>query len=203
MKNMRLRTYKILFSLIFSLIFHHSYAQNKSSSDVHVRGYYRRNGTYVAPHYRSVPNNTRTDNFSTFGNVNPYTGKEGTLHIENSNNLNSNSIKEKIGDVKTYSTTNNNKDSDLSKLLFYLKVFEDSGIDIKAAIKFNNKYSLDDRVIIKHLVYKIIRNEDIYDGNIDLFTVTAIMEFQMDNNLKIDGKAGKETYNRLLDAYPK
>jgi peptidoglycan hydrolase-like protein with peptidoglycan-binding domain len=200
---MRLRIFNILFFIVFIVFFHNSYAQHKSSSDVYVRGYYRSNGTYVAPHYRSGPNNTRADNFSTFGNVNPYTGKEGTIHIENSNKLNSNSIKEKIYDVETYSNTNKHEESDLSKLLFYLKVFEDSGIDIKSAIKFNNKYSLDDRVIIKHLVYKIIRNEEIYDGDIDLFTVTAIMEFQMDNNLKIDGKAGLDTYNKLLEVYPR
>jgi len=43
----------------------------------HVRGYTRRNGTYVAPHYRSSPNSTKMDNYSTKGNVNPYTGKKG------------------------------------------------------------------------------------------------------------------------------
>jgi hypothetical protein len=47
-------------------------------ADTHVRGYYKQNGTYVAPHYRSSPNSTTTDNFSTKGNINPYTGQEGT-----------------------------------------------------------------------------------------------------------------------------
>lgn len=42
-----------------------------------VRGYYRSNGTYVQPHYRSSPNNSRYDNWSTRGNYNPYTGKRG------------------------------------------------------------------------------------------------------------------------------
>jgi hypothetical protein len=49
-------------------------------ADVHVRGHYRSNGTYVQPHYRSSPNGTTLDNFSTKGNVNPYTGKEGTVN---------------------------------------------------------------------------------------------------------------------------
>ena len=44
-----------------------------------VRGYYRSNGTYVAPHHRTDPNDTKLDNYSTKGNVNPYTGKEGTV----------------------------------------------------------------------------------------------------------------------------
>lgn len=49
-----------------------------SIAQVHVRGHYRKNGTYVAPHYRSSPNSTRLDNWSTKGNVNPYTGEPGT-----------------------------------------------------------------------------------------------------------------------------
>jgi len=46
-------------------------------ADTHVNGYYRSNGTYVAPHYRTEANNTRSDNYSTQGNVNPYTGQPG------------------------------------------------------------------------------------------------------------------------------
>ncbi|HBF07295.1 MAG TPA: hypothetical protein DDW29_03520 [Gammaproteobacteria bacterium] len=47
-------------------------------NDVAVDGYTRENGTYVEPHYRSEPNNTDRDNWSTKGNVNPYTGERGT-----------------------------------------------------------------------------------------------------------------------------
>jgi len=45
---------------------------------VGVRGYFRSNGTYVAPHYRSAPDGNFSNNWSTAGNVNPYTGREGT-----------------------------------------------------------------------------------------------------------------------------
>ncbi|WCK57644.1 hypothetical protein PP175_26780 (plasmid) [Aneurinibacillus sp. Ricciae_BoGa-3] len=45
---------------------------------VHVKGYTRKDGTYVAPHYRSSPDGNFYNNWSTAGNVNPYTGKEGT-----------------------------------------------------------------------------------------------------------------------------
>lgn len=44
----------------------------------YVRGYTKSNGTYVAPHYQSNPNSTTSDNYSTRGNVNPYTGQAGT-----------------------------------------------------------------------------------------------------------------------------
>lgn len=43
-------------------------------------GYVTPNGTYVPPHYSSTPNSTRLDNYSTRGNVNPYTGQAGTVN---------------------------------------------------------------------------------------------------------------------------
>ena len=47
-------------------------------ADTYVNGYYKSNGTYVQPHYRSSPNSTTSDNWSTYGNTNPRTGKSGT-----------------------------------------------------------------------------------------------------------------------------
>ncbi len=48
------------------------------AQDVYVNGYYRSEGTYVQPYYRTRPNSTTLDNYSTKGNVNPYTGQPGT-----------------------------------------------------------------------------------------------------------------------------
>lgn len=47
--------------------------------DTSVRGHTKRDGTYVQPHHRKAPNSSKQDNYSTKGNVNPYTGKEGTV----------------------------------------------------------------------------------------------------------------------------
>jgi hypothetical protein len=47
--------------------------------DTYVHGYTRANGTYVQPYYRTAPNGTKLDNYSTIGNVNPYTGQAGTV----------------------------------------------------------------------------------------------------------------------------
>lgn len=44
----------------------------------YVEGYVRRDGTYVAPHYRSTPDSSYNNNWSTAPNVNPYTGRQGT-----------------------------------------------------------------------------------------------------------------------------
>lgn len=49
-----------------------------SQGDVFVSGYTKRDGTYVQPHYRSSPNGTPSDNWSSRGNQNPHTGKVGT-----------------------------------------------------------------------------------------------------------------------------
>lgn len=42
-----------------------------------VRPSLRRNGTYVMPHYRTSPNSYKWDNWSSKGNVNPFTGRKG------------------------------------------------------------------------------------------------------------------------------
>lgn len=54
-----------------------NYSTGKSSS-THVKGYTKKNGKYVAPHRRTTPDKSKKNNWSTKGNVNPYTGKLGT-----------------------------------------------------------------------------------------------------------------------------
>ena len=46
--------------------------------DIHVRGYMRKSGTSVRSYWRTGRNFNKADNYSTKGNVNPYTGKRGT-----------------------------------------------------------------------------------------------------------------------------
>ncbi len=49
-----------------------------SLAQEYVHGYYRSNGTYAAPHWKSRPDSTVTNNYSFKGNLNPYTGQIGT-----------------------------------------------------------------------------------------------------------------------------
>ena len=63
---------KVLLLIVFL------FAAVTSYSQVYVSGYVKSNGTYVKPHYRTSPNHTRNDNYSTKGNINPYTGSYGT-----------------------------------------------------------------------------------------------------------------------------
>lgn len=81
---------KILF--IFVLLF-----VQVTFAVTHVNGYFRKNGTYVQPHFRSDSNGTTLDNWSTKGNVNPYTGKEGTKNV--------------YGSGSTYNSDSNDSDS--------------------------------------------------------------------------------------------
>ncbi len=48
------------------------------SAPTYVNPHVRSNGSYVGGHYRSRQNDSTFDNFSTRGNVNPYTGKRGS-----------------------------------------------------------------------------------------------------------------------------
>lgn len=56
-----------------------SFACAHADAQTRVRGYTKKDGTYVAPHYRSSPNSSKSDNYSTRGNYNPYTGKKGSV----------------------------------------------------------------------------------------------------------------------------
>lgn len=49
-----------------------------ANADQFVNGYTHRDGTYVAPHMRSSPDNNYNNNWSVAPNVNPYTGQQGT-----------------------------------------------------------------------------------------------------------------------------
>jgi len=49
-----------------------------STTSHNVRGYTKKDGTYVQSHRQTNPNKTQRDNWSSKPNVNPYTGKEGT-----------------------------------------------------------------------------------------------------------------------------
>lgn len=49
----------------------HAFAYRKT------RGYTKKNGTYVQPYYSSSPNSSKSDNWSSSGNSNPFTGKKG------------------------------------------------------------------------------------------------------------------------------
>ncbi len=58
------------------------FASSAAFADTYVKGYTKSNGTYVEGHYRSDANSQRSDNYSSQGNTNPYTGERGTQRNE-------------------------------------------------------------------------------------------------------------------------
>ena len=65
-------------------------AGSTALADTYVNGYYRSNGTYVRPHYRTTADNYTYNNYSYKGNYNYHTGNYGTRNYDyNYNNYHS------------------------------------------------------------------------------------------------------------------
>jgi hypothetical protein len=64
---------KIIF-LMIALLF----ANESITASTRVRSYTKKNGKHVNSYHRSEADGTDLNNYSTKGNVNPYTGKRGT-----------------------------------------------------------------------------------------------------------------------------
>jgi len=56
-----------------------------AASSHSVKGYTKKDGTYVQPHRQTNPDQLRRNNYSSEGNVNPNTGKQGKQRNELSN----------------------------------------------------------------------------------------------------------------------
>ena len=61
--------HKLLMAILIAVLCVPAFAQ------VQVRGYYRKDGTYVAPHIRSAPNSTTSDNYGPSSSSPLYTGR--------------------------------------------------------------------------------------------------------------------------------
>jgi hypothetical protein len=82
------------------IVFLFAAANSFAQSTVYVQGYTRSNGTYVPAHYRTAPDYSINNNWSTVGNVNPYTGIPGTIP----NTYSSSSYSSSTYSTPTYST---------------------------------------------------------------------------------------------------
>lgn len=69
---------KVLMAIVAGLTVT-SAAAAQYRAPVTVRGHTTRDGVYVPPHVRTAPNESRTDNWSSRPNINPYNGKAGTV----------------------------------------------------------------------------------------------------------------------------
>lgn len=70
---------KLIFIFSFSLTTLIGFSQ--SQKQVWVNGYYKSDGTYVKGYYKTVYDNTATNNYTYQGNINPNTGTQGTKQL--------------------------------------------------------------------------------------------------------------------------
>jgi len=87
--------------MLFSLV---STAQ-VNPSQTYVPAHYRTNGTYISGYYKTTPNSTNRDNFTTKPNVNPYTLKPGYIEPDNKSALTSTTLYKSSLESKPASST--------------------------------------------------------------------------------------------------
>lgn len=66
---------KIIITVLAALAVGPAFAKGSHA----VKGHVTKDGTYVAPHRATNPNGTKADNYSSKPNVNPHSGKAGTV----------------------------------------------------------------------------------------------------------------------------
>ena len=72
---------KKIFLLLVLLIGVFSFSVAAEARTIRVREYYKPStGSYVMSHYKTSPNRSLFDNYSTKGNYNPFTGKKGYVN---------------------------------------------------------------------------------------------------------------------------
>lgn len=70
------KTIAVLAAVVVAIAF--TGPADAASKNVRVKGHTTKSGSYVPAHTRTAPNKSKSDNWSTKGNVNPYTGKKGS-----------------------------------------------------------------------------------------------------------------------------
>lgn len=130
----------IFLFLLFSLFAFNTYAQ-----DVWVNSYVKDNGTFVQGHHRTAPDNTQYNNYSTVGNVNPYTGKAGYIQPTYgtvSTSINLPLVQQVLSTKQSAYDTNYNRVSNLINDM--RSVLQSSNLDSKSITsiksKFNTRY---------------------------------------------------------------
>ena len=136
-------------------------------SQVHVRGYYRSNGTYVQPHYRSNPDGNPYNNWSYPGNVNPYTGKVATgnpeTYLDNYYNRNNTS-----GNSRTTTTSPTYKNYYITASNAYARTGPAASYPVLTTLNYMDKVeviSTSDDVWYYARIYYYDRDRRVYKGD--------------------------------------
>ena len=157
---------KPFFTFLFSfLVFCVTADGQTNPNHVRVKGYYRDDGTYVKPYFRTAPNHTNKDNFSTQGNNNPYTGKPGWIERDSEyNTLYYSNNTYSPSDMKSISTTS----SPMIKFNDRIYVEDESGGHSCYLKKYDKKtfsiYDMRDKLIL-YIVINHRGDWRIFDPN--------------------------------------
>lgn len=66
--------------IVLALLLSGSFASAQYyGQDAYTNGYFKQDGSYVNGYHHTKPDNNPYNNYSTYGNTNPYTGKAGTV----------------------------------------------------------------------------------------------------------------------------
>ncbi len=202
---MLLIKYRYLVAICFFVILPYVLiAQN--SSDIYVNGYFRKDGTYVSGHYRSAPNNSFYDNYSTKGNINPYTLREGWKTKEDVSISYSSYFQKKVNFSRLERAIKKN-----DKVLFDFLLREIKNEDDKSFLSglfyfSNNKYEL---ALSQFIRLKAISNNTYYvaeansminvlNGILDKIAWNEFKEQGLDT-IKYQKRYSKTEYNNIVD----
>ncbi len=198
----------------------------ESVAQVYVDGYYRKDGTYVQPHYRSNPDGNPYNNWSFPGNTNPYTGKVATgnpdTYLDNyynrdrkTSNSNiatyeypnsSNSLEEYYNSLlrnQNYKNVSEEITDEILRAYRYAPRDIDSRsvyrefIETSNAIKYHSRYNYHDKLKLEIALNNLGYYVGNVDGNFDETTIKGIKDFQRRNGLNPDGKLGSASVLKL------
>jgi len=175
----------------------------------YVQGYHRSDGTYVKGHYRTNPNHTNRDNYTTRPNVNPYTGKKGYIKPDNNYIPSYNysiptynySTTYDYSKLKSTNTSDVYSSFDYSNNTVIPKIdypdFSNNFSYENKAVSYHDRYSLSD----KKLIEQFLKNNDFNPGSADgIFTnqtIEAIKSLQRFIGVTADGRFGPNTMDRV------
>jgi len=93
-----------------------------------------------------------------------------------------------------YNSTSNLREYDLNSTYETVTTVSKS---IRSSINYHDRYSWGDKLILEKALDKLGYSVGSIDGYIDESTIDAIKEFQGDNGLNTDGKAGDVTVKKM------
>ncbi len=185
-----------------------NYYGNGSSSSgiVHVDGYYRSDGTYVQPHWRTSPDGNLYNNWSYSGTqspINNQTSRSDLFAKEYDNNSNYKTATELMG----YHLSPNNPKPNPNYRKTPVEIIRPRRVTTSSthsksgtdnSIDYHYKYPLSKRKLIEASLDYLGYIPGNVDGTFTAKTIQAIKDYQISNGLVSDGKVGQTTFQSLL-----